>query len=175
MGATWRSSGLPDRATTHLVIDLVNPSVLYAAQPVTRSRYFCYERLLFKSTDGGASWSDSVSPPNQACDDIRALLLDPTDANTLFYAALNLSGFPLLSKSTDGGATWKYLPPRYLSAPPFEDVLAIAINPLAPNILYARRSGLFLDPNGVLKSTDGGMTWSNTGLGGNDDGHRTGD
>ena len=101
-------------------------------QPAHVARVFCSERLLFKSTDAGASWSDTVSPPNQACDDIRALLLDPTEANTLYYAALNLSGFPLLSKSTDGGATW-----RFLSALAFEDVLAMAINPLAPNILYA--------------------------------------
>jgi photosystem II stability/assembly factor-like uncharacterized protein len=157
-GATWRQSGLPDRATIHLVIDVFNPRILYAATACTSGGCICSERLLFKSTDGGASWSDSVSPPNQACDDIRALLLNPTDANTLYYAALNLSGFPPLSKSTDGGVTW-----RYLFAPGFEDVLAMAINPLAPNNLYAGGYA-FPDPNGVLKSTDGGMTWSKAGL-----------
>jgi photosystem II stability/assembly factor-like uncharacterized protein len=86
-GASWRPSGLPDRATTHLVIDFVNPSILYAATQITRTGYFCYERVLFKSTDGGATWSDSVTPPDQGCDTIRVLLLDPTDANTLVYAA----------------------------------------------------------------------------------------
>jgi photosystem II stability/assembly factor-like uncharacterized protein len=163
-GATWRPSGLPDRATTHLVINFVNPSILYAATQITRTGYFCYERVLFKSTDGGATWSDSVTPPDQACDFIRALLLDPTNPNTLYYAALNLNGFPPLSKSTDGGATWGYVPPwRFPTAPPFEDIAAIAINPLAPNNLYAA-GWRFPDPSGVFKSVDGGVTWSQTGL-----------
>jgi len=164
-GATWRPSGLPDRATTHLVIDFVNPSILYAATQITRTGYFCYERVLFKSTDGGATWSDSVTPPDQGCDTIRVLLLDPTDANTLVYAAYTLTdyGFNFL-KSTHGGATWKRLPPRYSSPPHFwDDVAAIAINPLAPNNLYAA-GWRFPDPSGVFKSVDGGATWSQTGL-----------
>jgi photosystem II stability/assembly factor-like uncharacterized protein len=163
-GATWHHSGLPDRATSHLVIDFVNPSILYAATQCTRTACFCSERFLFKSTDAGASWSDRVSPPDQACDLIRALLLDPSNPNTLYYAALNGNGFPPLSKSTDGGATWGYVPPwRYPTAPPFDDIAAIAINPLAPNNLYAA-GWRFPDPSGVFKSIDGGVTWSRTGL-----------
>ena len=165
-GATWRPSGLPDRATTHLVIDFVNPSILYAATQVTRTGYFCYERVLFKSTDGGATWSDSVTPPDQGCDTIRVLLLDPTDANTLVYAAYTLTdyGFNFL-KSTDGGATWKYLPPRYPSPPPFWDIAAIAINPLVPSSLFAAAYDSS-NVHAVFKSIDGGMTWSSTGLAG---------
>ena len=163
-GATWRSSGLPERATTHLVIDFVNPSILYAATQITRTGYFCYERVLFKSTDSGATWSDSVTPPDQGCDTIRVLLLDPTDANTLVYAAYTLTdyGFNFL-KSTDGGATWKYLPPRYPSPPPFWDIAAIAINPLVPSSLFAAAWDSS-NVHAVFKSTDGGMTWSQTGL-----------
>ena len=163
-GATWRPSGLPDRATTHLVIDFVNPSILYAATQITRTGYFCYERVLFKSTDGGATWSDSITPPDQGCDTIRVLLLDPIDANTLVYAAYTLTdyGFNFL-KSTDGGATWKYLPPRYPSPPPFWDIAAIAINPLVPSSLFAAAWDSS-NVHAVFKSTDGGMTWSQTGL-----------
>ena len=36
-GAGWRSSGLPDTATIHLVIDFVNPNILYAATECTRT------------------------------------------------------------------------------------------------------------------------------------------
>jgi len=159
-GATWRASGLSDTATTHLVIDFVNPSILYAATQITRTGYFCYERVLFKSTDGGATWSDSVTHPDQACDFIRALLLDPTDANTLFYAAYTLSdyGFYFL-KSTDGGATWN--PPRY--PPPFWDIAAIAVSPLVPSSLFVA-AWHSSNVHAVFKSTDGGMTWSQTGL-----------
>ena len=163
-GATWRESGLPDRATTHLVIDFANPNILYAGTACTSRVCFCPVHPLFKSTDGGGSWSNRISPPDQACDIIRALVMDPSDTNTLYIAASGLSGFPPLLKSTDGGVTWNYLPPwRYPSRPPFEDVLAVAINPLAPNILYAG-SWDFPDPSGLLRSTDGGMTWSKTGL-----------
>ena len=44
-GATWRSSGLPDRATIHLVIDFVNPSILYAATAPAHARM-----LLFRTS-----------------------------------------------------------------------------------------------------------------------------
>src|SRR5262245_64270299 len=62
-GATWHHSGLTDWATSHLVINFVNPTIVYAATQCTRTVCFCSERVLFKSTDGGATWSDSVSPP----------------------------------------------------------------------------------------------------------------
>ena len=117
--------------------------------------------------DGGASWSNSISPPDQGCDFIRALLLDPSDANTLYYADYTLRdyGFTPLLKSTDGGVTWNYLPPwRYPSPWPLWSVEAVAINPLAPNNLYAAGSGDYSDAFGVFKSTDGAMTWSMTGL-----------
>lgn len=163
-GASWQGSGLADRATTHLVIDFVNPNILYAGTACTSRVCFCSERLLLKSTDGGASWSNSISPPDKPCDIIRALVMDPSDRNTLYLAASGLSDNPPLLKSTDGGVTWNYLPPwSYLSRAPFEHVLAVAINPLAPNILYAG-SWAFPDPSGLLRSTDGGMTWSKTGL-----------
>jgi photosystem II stability/assembly factor-like uncharacterized protein len=163
-GTTWRQSGLPDRATTHLVMNFVNPNILYAGTACTSRVCFCSERLLFKSTDGGASWSNSISPPDQACDIIRALVMDPSDTSTLYLAASGLSGFPPLLKSTDGGATWGYLPPwRFPTAPPFEDIVAIAIAPLAPNNLYAAGYH-FPDFNGLFKSTDGGMNWVKTEL-----------
>lgn len=152
-GASWRGSGLPETATTHLVIDFRNPNILYAGTECTGTGCLCSEPRLFKSTDGGARWSDTVDPPDQACDFIRALVLDPSDPNTLYYAANTLSDFGyLFLKSTDGGVTW-----RSLSAP-FYNVLSIAINPLAPSDLYAASS------NGVFKSTDGGTSWSKTGL-----------
>lgn len=169
-GAGWRSSGLRDTATIHLVIDFANPSILYAgtapalAEPSCSGGCYCSDPLLFKSMDGGATWSGSISPPEQSCDSIRAVLLDPSDASILYYAAYNPDSYPPLLKSTDRGATWNYLPPwRYPSPGPFGSVEALAINPLAPNILYVAGSG-FPNAVGVFRSTDGGMTWSMTGL-----------
>src|SRR5262249_40639412 len=49
----------------------------------------------FKSTDGGASWS-------QLPLDASALAIDPFNANTLYAGTYNNGVF----RSTDGGATW---------------------------------------------------------------------
>jgi photosystem II stability/assembly factor-like uncharacterized protein len=70
---------------------------------------FASDNLLFKSRDGGATWSDSPSPRGSGCgiSDVfhpALLAIDPTDPNTLYTAAWD-DGTSLL-KSTNGGATW---------------------------------------------------------------------
>jgi len=62
-------------------------------------------------------------------------------------------------KSTNGGGSWK--PGRH--GPDRSDVLSLAIDPAAPQTVYAGTA-----EGGVFKSTDGGGSWSpaNSGLSG---------
>jgi len=123
------------------VIDFVNPNILYAGLFPTGGSCASFHRLLVKSIDGGTSWSSistdpppgpSVEPPGHGCDIINALLMDPTDASTLYVANNQFHEFlyPLV-KSTDGGATWSAL--FGVAAP----IAALAIEPRNPNTLYA--------------------------------------
>jgi photosystem II stability/assembly factor-like uncharacterized protein len=145
-----------------LAIDPWNPDTLYAvvsSLPGTSSR-------VFKSTDGGASWSDSSSGLFVTSDNpqdfsgyayVTSLVINPQDPNTL-YAAANAGSSGGLFKSMDGGASWTR------AGLPRTGGAALAMDPRNPSTLYAW--GTFNPSDGILKSTDGGATWSaaNSGL-----------
>src|SRR5207244_4086900 len=116
--------------------------------------YFIFK--LYKSTDSGATWTDTSAslPP------VNDVAIDPRNSDTLYasvgYAGSRQAG---IFKSTDGGATW------------------IAVNS-GPDTLFPYP--LAIDPNGVLyvagflkstqgaaifKSTDGGASWSESDAG----------
>ena len=85
----------------------------------------------------------------------------PTSSNTIFAGAANGGIF----KTTNGGNTWN---------PIFDDLAYMAIgaiefNPTNPNIMYVGTGdrnfgGGSHIGNGVYKTTDGGNTWSPSGL-----------
>ena len=96
-----------------LLIDFTNPTNLYAG--VTRLGGCTFDdRLIFKSTDSGASWSNNVSPADSGCV-VSGLLgrsggfmtIDPTSPNVLYLEESDDGdGVAALLKSTDGGGTW---------------------------------------------------------------------
>jgi photosystem II stability/assembly factor-like uncharacterized protein len=110
---------------------------------------------VFKSTDGGASWS-AVNTGLPAPDvlDVYALALSPGYASdhTLF-AGTSGGAF----KSTDGGASWSAVNTGLT-------YLVVGALVLSPS--YATDHTLFAGSYGVYKSTDGGTSWNavNTGL-----------
>lgn len=137
--------------TRALAIDPADPDILYAAG---------VSGGIFKSTDGGASWSplDDQMLNLAVC----TIALDPADPEVL-YAGTG-EGFGLLSfvrglgifKSTDGGTSWTQLPatsPR-TAGPAFHYVSRIVISPNDPNRIYAGTR------YGVYRSLDGGGSWS---------------
>jgi hypothetical protein len=127
-------------AYSALAIDPLTPTTLYAGT----------SGGVFKSTNGGASWSAS------GLINVSALAIDPLTPTTL-YAATSTSGvFGGVYKSTDGGVSWN----ATSGLPSF--VFSLAIDPLNPTSLYAGTLG-WLDgvyTSTVYKSTDGGTSWS---------------
>jgi hypothetical protein len=85
---------------------------------------------------------------------MRAVVVHPTDPRTI-YAGAAQGG---VWKSSDGGASWKAL----TDGQPSPAVGAIALDPAAPETVYVGTGestfGFF--GAGVLKSTDGGQSWS---------------
>ncbi len=110
------------------------------------------------SPDGGRSWaSRNGGLPGTAVGTIespKVMVFDPRQPGTV-YAALSSGVFG----SLDDGASWWDLTVTVSSYPggppehPF--ITAIALDPAAEGTVYA---GTF--NRGVLKTTDGGMTWS---------------
>lgn len=113
-GANWvhSSNGLPrlgGAGSSHwsslaIAIAPSQPQTLYASAYEYDAAGYMHSRI-FRSTDGGANWSErSVGVVGQ---DIRAVLVDPDDAD-LVYAAAAGSGIGRggVYRSADGGATW---------------------------------------------------------------------
>jgi photosystem II stability/assembly factor-like uncharacterized protein len=134
-----------------LLIDFTDPNILYAGTHRTDGCFFT-DILLFKSTDGGATWSDSITPKQSGCLADGLMAMDPADPNTLYLRYGDFyDGFGL-RKSTDGGATWDF-------AGLGGDALdALVIDPTNPATLYAGTNG------GVFQSRDGSVKWNLAGL-----------
>lgn len=122
-----------------LAIDPVTPSTLYAGTP----------RGVFKSTNGGEQWSETIEGMSYAY--VNVLAIDPSAPETL-YAGTSLGMF----KSTDAAATWMSVARDLFS---FTNTLSLVIDPQTPNILYAGTL------TGVFKTTDGGLNWSESSSG----------
>lgn len=156
-GVTWTSTDLPDGAYDGAMVmgmglAPTNPDVIYITGYQFDASYN-YFALTWKSTDGGATWTDisaQVDPdPNG---EMWSIYIDPTDENIIHGG-----GWIYTHRSTDGGATWT----RYPDEMP--GCTAGAIDPNNTDTVYLGNGSTF------YKSVDQGVTWNpiTGGFGGN--------
>ena len=157
-GRTWEelTAGLPNLAMTTLAMPESNPNVIYAGTGEGFGTFsFVYGQGIWKSTDKGESWVQlESSAGNPAFTNVLRLIVDPANENTLVAAtSTGLRGedaeTSYLMRSIDGGSNWETV---YTSASRIEQVVA---SPDDFQVQYATVNG-----NGVLKSIDGGITWT---------------
>ncbi|HVX40009.1 MAG TPA: hypothetical protein VHB25_10585 [Gemmatimonadaceae bacterium] len=172
-GVTWKSVGL--EKTQHIgriVVDPRNADVAYVAA-VGATWAANPDRGLYKTTDGGKTWTRIKYVSDKA--GFIDIAMDPRDPNTLYAASWERvrgpyylkSGGPgsALWKTTDAGKTW-----REIKGGGFPETnkgrMNIQIAHSDPNIVYvmveadsvrgARPQRLL---SGLYKSTDAGKTW----------------
>jgi photosystem II stability/assembly factor-like uncharacterized protein len=130
---------------------------------------------VYRSTDGGESWTNVGLPTSRF---IGRIVVHPTDPATAWVAVLgdlwNATRERGLYKTTDAGQTWTKV---LAAAAPYDDRVGsgdVAIDPQDPSVLYAtlyarRRTPWSFtygpgytdgkDLGGIFKSTDGGAIW----------------
>lgn len=126
---------------------------------------------VYKSTDAGKTWSNMGL---QATGRISRIIVDPTDSNTVYVAALGNTHRPQqergVYKTTDGGRTWE----RVLFVDTLTGCADLAIDLRHPGTLYAAMWQISFNTwmlksggpgSGIFKTTDGGKTWSRLGGG----------
>lgn len=146
--AAWspRFAGLgliqPVEAPSFLAVDPAGSGTIYRSLLFSLSRSF----------DGGRRWHD-LGLPN-SCLVVSALALDPSSPRTVYVGGDNgdagCQERDLAFKSTDGGNSWTALA--------IGAVNGIYVDPSSPETVYALADGL-------MKSADGGMTWSSADAG----------
>jgi photosystem II stability/assembly factor-like uncharacterized protein len=121
---------------------------------------------VYRSTDGGRTWSAPMLPKSQH---IGRIVIDPRDPDVVYVAAVGPLWAPGgergLFKTTDGGRTWQ----NTKEISPYTGFTEVVMDPLNPDVLYAasyqreRRAYSFL-PAGpetaIWKTTDGARTWT---------------
>lgn len=144
-GATWKdlqlggSTGIP---VLSLAIDPWKPSIVLAG---TRGRG------MFRSADGGASWSPVVSASDATFSfaDVYDIEIDLQKPDVL-YAAISGLG---VARSTDAGLSWTRLTPEV--SPTASAITHVLVRRTAGNeILYGTAAG------SIFRSIDRGESWT---------------
>ena len=174
----WRAAnaGLTPDEVHVVAVDPRHPANVYAGT----------DGGVFRSANGGASWSaSSLTKPLgrwPADGRLSALAVDPKNSRIVYsiavWDATATGGGPgtyegLVFKSMDGGHSWPTLesvqtvdvpgtPGEFVTTDEFattdRHTSPLAIDPRDPQVLYA-------GGRGVNKSGDGGLTWRTSGLG----------
>lgn len=143
-GKTWSHMGLKDSYQVgRIVIDPEDPNIVYVAA-VGRLWGPHPERGLFKSTDGGKTWTKSLYVSDRV--GVVSVEIDPSDNKTLYAAAYGrmkrpeLRGAKILEgggiyKTTDAGKTWIQLKEGLPSARVGK--IGLAVSQTNPNKIYA--------------------------------------
>ena len=156
-GVTWRY--LSDAWTSQSVSAItVNPNASTEVYVGTgRDDYGPYGVGLYRSLDGGATWSSPMGSAQFAGTSIRTIAIDPNAGAGLaatVYVANGRSNSSGLWRSTNSGATWARL---RQGPPPSVDhgIYDVAID------ASKRPSALYItEDDGTFKSTDSGTTWT---------------
>ncbi|QOI98585.1 MAG: T9SS type A sorting domain-containing protein [Flammeovirgaceae bacterium] len=149
-GQSWTllTPDLPNLATTVIAMAESNNNIMYCG---TGEGFGNVDGVngngIFKSTDRGITWT--YLPSTAGFNDVNRLIIDPADADVVIVATNNG-----IYRTTNGGTSWT-------QTSTLSFIQDLKATPGNFNIQYATRNGF-----GVLKSTDGGQTWSasNTGM-----------
>jgi uncharacterized repeat protein (TIGR01451 family) len=146
-----------DTKGSGLIIPLVNS---LAINPTTPTTVFAGTQLgIFRSTDGGDSWTEVRGGITGSSLNINKVIIDPSNPQ-IIYVATTTRG---VLKSTDGGTNWTLVNNGFNTSGSSVQVRALAFDPSNSSTLYASTTLLGA---GVYKSTNGGANWtiSSTGL-----------
>ena len=162
-----------------ITLDPHNPHVIWVGTGENNNqRSVAYGDGVYKSEDGGSSWSH-VGLKNS--EHIGMIKIDPRDADVVYVAAVgplwSAGGDRGLYKTTDGGKNWEAV----LTISEHTGINEVHLDRRNPDIIYAtahqRRRHVFTlidggPESGIYKSEDAGKSWKkiNRGLPGGDKG-----
>ncbi|MDF1696458.1 MAG: glycosyl hydrolase [Saprospiraceae bacterium] len=149
-----------------VTVDWTNEIIWLGTGEVNSSRSSYAGVGMYKSTDGGKSWTHLGLTDTHH---IGRVILHPTNKNIVWVAALGhlytTNEERGIFKTIDGGKSWS----KTLYVDDNSGAVDLVIDPANPNVLYAaiweriRKAWNFQESgtgSGIYKSTDGGDTWN---------------
>ena len=161
-GRTWKRIGLEaSRQIAQVRVHPTNPDLVYAAVQGDRWKGTS-ERGVYRSADGGASWTLVLKGQN-ATSGASDLSMDPSNPRILYAAFWDHQRLPWqvrsggagsgIWKSMDGGDTWNRLAE---GLPLLMGKIGVAVSPANPERVYAIVEA---EKGGLFRSDDAGKTW----------------
>jgi photosystem II stability/assembly factor-like uncharacterized protein len=169
-GRVWTPvfDGQPVASIGAMAVAPSAPDVLYVGSGESTLRDSAgYGNGVYKSTDGGKSWTHLGLDDTQH---IGRIAVDPRNPNVVFVAAIGhlYAANPErgVYRSRDGGRSWQ----KVLFKDPNVGAVDVVIDPSSSNVVYAGLWNTRRPPwytyaptngpgGGIFKSTDGGNTW----------------
>jgi photosystem II stability/assembly factor-like uncharacterized protein len=148
-GSTWSyvNVGPTDSYGQSISVSQANPNLMFLSGYIYTGS--TYQPVVYRSTDGGTSWSD-VTPAGTTAEYYSySVAVSPTDQNLVLFAT-----YYNIYRSTDGGTTWtKVTANQYYN-------YCITFSAADPNLVYSGGYG------SIYRSTNAGLTWTSyaTGL-----------
>ena len=154
-GTTWRylSDSWNSQSISAIAINPGASNAVYVGTGREGAGYSSYEVGIYRSFDGGSTWSNPLGETQFEGTSIRAIAIDPNGSNsqnaTKVYVANGCDHGCGLWRSNDSGVTWSRL---YQVADGVYDVAIDATT--QPSTLY------LTGKNGTFRSSDSGQTWT---------------
>jgi photosystem II stability/assembly factor-like uncharacterized protein len=168
-GATWvaLTDKTPISSVGAIAIALSNPNIIYVGTGEAAPRGdMTYGDGVYKSTDGGKTWSNLGLKDTRQ---IGALIIDPHDPDIVLVAALGHAFGPNTERgvfrTSDGGKTWS----KVLYRDSDTGAIDVSFDPHDSNIVYAALWQARRQPwnfssggpgSGLYRSNDGGLHWT---------------
>ena len=164
-GKNWKQIGLENsRHVPRIRVHPTNADIVYAG--VLGNIYKpTKERGVYKSTDGGKTWRQTLFSNADA--GVVDLIIDPNNYRVLYASTWNTRRTPYsfssggdgsaLWKSTDEGETWKEISKNEGFPKGTLGIMGITVSPVNSNRLYAMVENE--KAGGLYTSTDGGNKW----------------
>ncbi|MGB6152097.1 MAG: glycosyl hydrolase, partial [Pricia sp.] len=165
-GRTWKSVGLENsRHVPRIRIHPKDPDIVYAA--VLGNIYKPTEdRGIYKSTDGGETWTKKLFVNDQA--GFVDLVLDPTNPRIMYASSWRAERTPYslssggegsaLWKSTDSGENWTEISKNEGFPKDTLGIIGVAVSPIDSDRVFAIVENK--EKGGLYRSDDGGQKWS---------------
>jgi photosystem II stability/assembly factor-like uncharacterized protein len=176
-GGVWRTSNAggsweplfdkqPISSIGAIAVADSNPNVIYAGTGEACIRgNISYGNGVYKSTDGGRSWTNVGLKDTQH---IASVIIHPRNPDIVYVAALGHAYGPNVDRgifrTMDGGKTWE----KVLYKDEKTGAIDVVFDPHNPNVLFAALYQVQRTPwslegggpgSGLYRSTDGGASW----------------